>query len=158
MKSLITLFNLQTRLLKNVTAEVNDTDAQTQMNANTIGQLGIARSNQHRNSMGVRGSKMSHGSVEAAEFLVSKLSAINGISSKRMFGGHGIFHDGKMFGIVDPKGACYLKADNTNRSDFEAKGSNQHSRMPYFSIPDLVMDDAAVLTEWAKRSIAIANS
>lgn len=35
MKAIITQFDLQTRLFKNVTTEVNDSDAQTQMNGNT---------------------------------------------------------------------------------------------------------------------------
>ena len=58
--------------------------------------------------MGVKGDKMKQDSVLATELLLEKLARINGISSKKMFGGHGIFHDGKMFGMVDSKGVNIL--------------------------------------------------
>jgi len=54
--------------------------------------------------MGVKGDKTSQDSVLAAELLVEKLISIGSITSKKMFGGHGIFHEGKMFAIVDSKG------------------------------------------------------
>ncbi len=107
--------------------------------------------------MGIKGDKLTQDSVTSAEKLVNKLDAISGISSKRMFGGHGIFHEGKMFALVDSKGQCFLKVNETNKADFEEKESFQHSRMPYFSIPDEVMDNREILIEWAKRSIAISK-
>jgi DNA transformation protein and related proteins len=107
--------------------------------------------------MGIKGDKLTQDSVTAAEELVNKLESIGGISSKRMFGGHGIFHDGKMFCIVDSKGQCFLKADETNKSEFEEKDSFQHSRMPYFSLPDEVMNNSELLVTWAKKSIAITK-
>ena len=61
--------------------------------------------------MGIKGDKLIQDSVTAAELLVSKLDSIGGISTKRMFGGIGIFHEGKMFCIVDSKGQCFLKVD-----------------------------------------------
>jgi len=107
--------------------------------------------------MGIKGDKLTQDSVSTAEELVNKLSAIGGISSKRMFGGHGIFHEGKMFALVDSKGQCFLKVDDSNKTDFEEKDSFQHSRMPYFSIPDEVMNDQDKLIAWAKKSIAISK-
>ncbi len=107
--------------------------------------------------MGIKGDKLTQDSVSATELLVNKLDSIGGITGKRMFGGHGIFHEGKMFALVDSKGLCFLKADDLIRKDFEKKDSFQHSRMPYFSIPDEVMDNREILIEWAKRSIAISK-
>ncbi|NER14722.1 transcriptional regulator [Leptobacterium flavescens] len=107
--------------------------------------------------MGVKGDKLTNASVLAAEALVEQLNDIGSISSKKMFGGHGIFHEGKMFGIVDSKGQCYLKADKANKAEYEAAGSHQHSRMPYFSIPDAVLENREELLNWAKRSIDISK-
>jgi len=73
--------------------------------------------------MGEKGNKQNQESVLTAELLLEKLSQIGGITSKKMFGGYGIFHEGKMFGIVDAKGQSYLKADDSNRTDYEASGS-----------------------------------
>jgi DNA transformation protein len=107
--------------------------------------------------MGNKGDKMTKDSVLSAELIVSKLEAIGGVSTKKMFGGHGIFHDGKMFGIVDSKGQSFLKADDSNRGDYEGAGSHQHSRMPYFSIPDDVLNNQDTLTSWVEKSIAISK-
>ena len=38
-----------------------------------------------------------------------------------MFGGHSVFHEAKMFGIVDSKGNYFFKVDETNKADFEQK-------------------------------------
>ncbi len=107
--------------------------------------------------MGIKGDKLTHHSVTAAEELVNKLNSIGGITNKRMFGGFGIFHKEKMFALLDSEGQCFLKANETNKSDFEEKDSFQHIRMPYFSIPDEVIDNREILIEWAKRSIAISK-
>ncbi len=79
--------------------------------------------------MGLKGDKLTQDSVSAAESLVFNLNSIGGISSKRMFGGFGIFHEGKMFDLVDSKGQCFLKGNETNKADFEKKDSFQHSRV-----------------------------
>jgi DNA transformation protein len=105
--------------------------------------------------MGEKGNKQNQESALTAELLIERLSQIGGITSKKMFGGHGIFHEGKMFAIVDPKGQSYLKTDDSNRTDFESSGSHKHSRMPYFSIPEEIFDDTETLVTWAKKSIEI---
>ncbi len=105
-------------------------------------------------TVGIKGDTLTQDSVTAAETLENKLVSIGGITSKRMFGGFGIFHEGKMFGLVDSKGLCLLKVYDSNKSDFEEKDSFQHSRMPYFSIPDEVMNNQEILITCAKKSIA----
>lgn len=107
--------------------------------------------------MGQKGDKLTQDMVLVAELLINKLAPIGGISSKKMFGGYGIFHDGKMFSIIDSHGDCFMKADDSNKKQFEARGSSQHSRMPYFSIPDEVFNNHDELILWANKSIAIAK-
>jgi len=103
--------------------------------------------------MGQKGDKQTKEGALSAELFVEKLNVIEGVTSKKMFGGHGIFHNDKMFGIVDSKGQYFLKADDTNKSIFEAHNAEKHSKMPYFSIPDEVMTNQEKLVEWAKKSI-----
>ncbi|MCR9254264.1 MAG: TfoX/Sxy family protein, partial [bacterium] len=67
----------------------------------------------------------------------------------KMFGGHGIFCDQKMFLIVDSAGSAFFKVTDSTRVKFEEHHSVQHSKMPYFSIPDVVLNDSANLKEWA---------
>lgn len=103
--------------------------------------------------MGIKGDKLNQDATQAAELITEKLGGIPGISAKKMFGGYGIFHDKKMFGIVDSKGQCFFKVNELNKSDFEQKGSSQHSKMPYFSIPEVVLNDQNELIAWAKKAI-----
>ncbi|NND63847.1 MAG: TfoX/Sxy family protein [Flavobacteriaceae bacterium] len=107
--------------------------------------------------MGIKGSKSTEGAALAAEALTERLAPIEGITSKKMFGGHGIFHEGKMFGIIDSQGNTFLKVDDSIKVDFESKGGEQHSKMPYYSIPTAVMEDHSKLLEWAQKSIDISK-
>jgi DNA transformation protein len=107
--------------------------------------------------MGEKGKKLNQESVLTADLILDRLSPIGEITSKKMFGGHGIFHQGKMFALVDSKGQGYLKADESNLTDFESFGCEKHSRMPYFSIPEEIFNEPEVLVEWAKKSINIAK-
>ena len=104
--------------------------------------------------MGIKGDKMSKDSEISADLLLEKLSSIDGISSKKMFGGHGIFHEGKMFGLIDSKGKAFLKAKASDAESFLKQGAEQHSRMPYFSIPAVILEDHKSLTGWAHQAIA----
>ena len=61
--------------------------------------------------MGKKGDKMTEKSVAALEYFIGQISDIQNLTTKRMFGGHGVFHDSKMFGMVNSKGEIFLKAD-----------------------------------------------
>lgn len=100
---------------------------------------------------------MNKDSIVSTEHLLVQLTTIEGVTSKRMFGGHGIFHDGKMFGMVTAKGQRYFKADESNLSNYTDKGSEKHSRMPYYSIPEDIMEDDALLLSWAEKAIVISK-
>ncbi|MEK6152811.1 TfoX/Sxy family protein [Flavobacteriaceae bacterium 3-367] len=108
--------------------------------------------------MGTKGDKLNQEATLAAEALVAKLNGIDGITSKKMFGGHGIFHHGKMFGIVNSKGQSFLKANAFNKVDFEKSGSHKHGKMPYFSIPDAIANDTDKLVEWANKALKTIKS
>lgn len=107
--------------------------------------------------MGLKGDKSSEAAAEVAALLLSKISPMGGISSKKMFGGYGIFHEGKMFGMVDSKGNIFLKADEHTQPDFEAKGAQKHSRMPYFTLPEEVMEEAEALIGWVEKAIEVSK-
>ncbi|MEO9803727.1 MAG: TfoX/Sxy family protein [Reichenbachiella sp.] len=107
--------------------------------------------------MGTKGDKHTNDSALTAEHLREKLMSIQDITTKKMFGGYGIFHEEKMFGIVDSKGQAFLKVDDLNRPEFEQAGAQPHGKMPYLSIPEEVMKNQDTLIEWAKTSIAISK-
>jgi DNA transformation protein len=96
-------------------------------------------------------------SVLSAKLLLDKLSSIDAVTSKKMFGGHGIFQAGKMFGLVNTKGEIFLKADAESIVEYESKGSVKHSKMPYYTIPDDVWNDLDELLKWSKKAIALSK-
>ena len=107
--------------------------------------------------MGNKGDKLSDQSVTAAAKLVDMLAPIGNITSKKMFGGHGVFHHGKMFSIIDSKGQAFLKTDDSNKEYFEKVNATKHGRMPYYSIPKPILDQPDELLLWARRSIEISK-
>lgn len=87
-----------------------------------------------------------------------------GIHSRAMFGGWGIYKDGIIFAII-ADGALYFKVDETNRTDFEQRGSqpfvysqgnHKSTTMSYWLVPESVMDDKEDLRQWIERSVGIS--
>ena len=104
--------------------------------------------------MGQKGAKHTNEAQLSADLVIEKLSSIEGITTKKMFGGHGIFHEGKMFGMVDSKGNISLKVDEKLEKEYLSLGSVKHGKMPYYSVPADILDSEKFV-HWAKKSIAI---
>jgi len=105
-----------------------------------------------------KGSKNSIERAQLAEALLERLAPIDGVSSKKMFGGHGFFQEGKMFAMLTSEGEFHLKAGDANRERFLEAGEPQFHRMPYFRVPDSVLAEDESLLEWARASVAVAHS
>ena len=75
---------------------------------------------------------------------------------KRMFGGKGIYHMGRILALeVDDE--ILLKADDVSAAEFEAAGARRWAyegkkgkavNMPYWSIPEDAFDDPDVMARW----------
>lgn len=108
--------------------------------------------------MGRKGNQLTPAATEVSEKLVQKLATLGDVTSRKMFGGYGIFESGSMFALVTSEGVAHLKVDDSNRAKFEQAGSKQHGRMPYFEVPAKVLQNTRSLCNWAAASIAIAKS
>ena len=106
--------------------------------------------------MGTKGVRGRTAGIEAAAALGETLAPL-GVTSRAMFGGHGLFRDEVMFAIVDSEGRLYLRADGTTAMAFEAAGSTQHARMPYWEVPEPIREDAEQLREWAATAAEVAT-
>jgi len=81
------------------------------------------------------------------------------IDTRRMFGGHGIYRDGLMFGLVQDD-VLYLKADLQNQASFTEAGleafqyeqKGRRVRLSYFKAPPRILDDRTEAAVWARRS------
>ena len=105
--------------------------------------------------MASKGARQKTAGSEAAARLEDELAPL-GIQARARFGGHGLFKDDVMFAIVDSEGRLYLRADGSTAMAFEAAGSTQHARMPYWEVPQPVREDPEQLREWAATAAEVA--
>ena len=76
-----------------------------------------------------------------------------------MFGGHGIYLDGVMFGLI-ASDQLYLKVDDGNRAAYEEaglqpftyRGKGAPIRLSYHEAPGEGFDDPEVLCAWAREA------
>lgn len=81
------------------------------------------------------------------------------VTARRMFGGHGLYHEGLMFAIVMDS-RLYLKADDGNRAEFEALGlapftypmKGKTVALSYWSAPDAMFDEPSEAVRWARSA------
>lgn len=109
-------------------------------------------------AMGQKGAKLTAEATEVAEHLVEQFSKLGVVSSRKMFGGYGIFESGSMFALVTSTGVAHLKVDDSNRARFEKAGSERFGRMPYYEIPETVLKNTRSLRAWASASLAVAKA
>jgi len=80
-----------------------------------------------------------------------------------MFGGHGIFLQGLMFGLVADS-VLYLKVDEETKNEFEAKGLEAFSynkkgkefKMSYYQAPEEALESAEEMNFWVNKAYGVA--
>jgi DNA transformation protein len=107
--------------------------------------------------MGEKGAKLTTDSSQAAEDIQKRLAGLGSIRTKKMFGGYGVFEGDKMFALIDSSGQVFFKVDESNQARYKEAGSEKHSRMPYYHVPDDVFENDDLLEEWAGLSIGISK-
>ena len=97
------------------------------------------------------------------DYVREQLAGLGAVSSRRMFGGAGLYCDEFFFALVD-NDTLYLRVNDANRADYTSRGMSQFRPYPdspqlsmsYFETPADVLEDAAELVAWARRSVAAA--
>lgn len=100
---------------------------------------------------------------EFVSYVVDLLQSIGPVYAKRMFGGHGIFLDSLMFGLIADN-TLYLKADPDSAGDFidnqlEAFSYNKKGKtftMSYYQAPEEALEDSEVMNAWANEAYRAA--
>lgn len=98
---------------------------------------------------------------EFADYVVELLQALGSVYAKPMFGGHGIFIDGLMFGLIADD-TLYFKTDSANRLEFDHRGlaafryrrAGRDITMSYRQAPPEALDDSETLLPWAQSGYA----
>lgn len=95
-------------------------------------------------------------------FVLEQLQRGMPVTSRRMFGGVGVYSEGRFFALIDDD-RLYLKVDDTNRADFEQAGMGpfrpfgDERAMQYYEVPAEVLEEADELHRWAERAIDAAQ-
>lgn len=82
------------------------------------------------------------------------------VEARAMFGGHGLYHDGEIFGIAY-EDRLYLKVDDETRPRYEAAGMEPftprkgQTMRSYWEVPGDVLEDETTLTAWARDATAV---
>lgn len=96
-------------------------------------------------------------------FVIEQLSHCANISSRRMFGGVGLYADEFFFALI-ANDRLYFKVDDSNRPDFEAKGMaplrpyNDERTMKYYEVPIEVLEDVDELKRWCDKAVIVSKN
>lgn len=91
--------------------------------------------------------------------LYDLLSGVEGITSRPMFSGWGIYKNGKIFAIIIESG-LYLKGDKETGKIFEEDGGEQFEyekksrprpvKLPYWSVPEEILENREKFMKWIR--------
>ena len=102
-----------------------------------------------------------------AEHCVELLGALGAACAKRLFGGHGLYLDGLMVGLIAAE-QLYLKTDAETRPRFEAAGGRpfvyarrdgkveRHATMSYWTPPPEAIEAPEAMRPWARLALEAA--
>lgn len=102
---------------------------------------------------------------EFVNFLHEVFESFGPIRSRKMFGGHGIYHQDLMFGLVADD-ELYLKTDVQNLAQFEEHDlapfefvgkDGKAMQMSYRKAPEEIYDDLDQACYWAELAFAAAQ-
>jgi DNA transformation protein len=94
-------------------------------------------------------------------YVLDQFAPFAKLTSRRMFGGMGLYWDEFFVGLIDDD-VLYLKVDDSNRSDYLARNCRAFQPTPdmtsmnYYQVPEDVLEDSDTLKNWARKSHAIA--
>jgi len=100
---------------------------------------------------------------ELVYHVVELMQPLGPVNAKGMFGGHGIFLEGLIFGLVADR-VLYLKADKESENKFLSKQLEAFSynkmgkefKMSYFQAPDEALEYADEMNIWANNAYSAA--
>ena len=102
-------------------------------------------------------------SKDYLQYVLEQLAALPRVTSRRMFGGIGVYSDGVFFALLDDD-TLWFKVGDSNRGDYVARGmapfrpfrDKPEFSMSYFEVPADALEDRDELAVWARKSVAAA--
>lgn len=105
-------------------------------------------------------------SDEQIAFVRDLFRDLPAVSTRKMFGGLGIYSEGTIFAVIGPGETLLLKARGPLAQDLSDEGCTQWSYegksgkpalMPYWTLPEAALDDPEEACRWARRALAEAE-
>ena len=97
------------------------------------------------------------------EFALDLFAGLGPLTTRKMFGGLVIYSDGQIFAALMSDGRLQLKGAGTVAEAFEAEGwarwtysrdgSDKVTEMPYWVLPDDLLEDPEQACDWAQRAL-----
>lgn len=103
--------------------------------------------------------------MEADRFvrqILDGLAALGEVTSRPLFGGHGLYWRGTIFAIAYA-GRLYFKVDEGTKGDYQARNlgplrpNERQTLKSYYEVPPDVLADREVLISWAGEAIRAAT-
>ena len=100
---------------------------------------------------------------EFVELVLESLRVFGPVTTRRMFGGWGIYRDGVFFALIADD-TLYFKSDDDNRAQFERASpgpfvfekKGERIVTHYFAVPEDAFEDPQVMARWARLGYAAA--
>lgn len=108
--------------------------------------------------MGTKGARLSAQATALAERVVGKMKTLGDVNAKKMFGGYGLFHEEKMFGLISSEASMYFRVTELNNARYKAIEAEKYGKMPYYLVPEKIIDNPKDLVEWADEAIKASKS
>jgi DNA transformation protein and related proteins len=102
---------------------------------------------------------------EYLQYTLEQLAGLRDVTSRRMFGGFGLYCGAQFFALVFGD-TLYFKVGDASREDYESRGMRRfqpyrdkpYLSMSYYEVPAEVLEDAEELVVWARRAVDAALS
>jgi DNA transformation protein len=101
--------------------------------------------------------------MDGIDDIIGRLSGLGEVTSRPMFGGHGLCWQETIFGIVFGD-RLYLKVDDRSKGNFVSRGmgpfrpNERQTLKSYYQVPPDVLADPEALLSWAGEAIRAAQS
>ena len=95
-------------------------------------------------------------------FVLEQFARVTPVTSRRMFGGVGLYADGVFFGVID-NNQVFLRTGPGNLADYKSAGSAPFQPMgpdtkpmSYHELPGGVLEDVGALRLWLDKALVEA--
>jgi len=94
---------------------------------------------------------------EYCDYIIDLLTPHYPVTTRKMFGGLGIFCEFGMCALITSEDVYFGKVDDENRDDYLVADMPQFAKMPYYQVPVEVLDSEEEVGAWLEKSIAAAR-